>query len=132
MADYDKVKSIGNARVRSEIQIPCQESIVTLYTCRKIYTNYCRVLKRFDFDESQTVDFHDIFDGPAAIRVVPSFLGKKRQVVETRPEVKIRVSCWEMVIVIWKCLIVCGILKKKKNPSPVMRRQSSQSIIQTV
>ena len=45
--------------------------VVTMYTCRKIYTNYQRVMKRFDFDESETVDFRDIFDGPAAIRVLP-------------------------------------------------------------
>jgi len=44
--------------------------MVTIWTCRKIYTNYQRVLKRFDFDESETVDFHDIFNGPAAIRVM--------------------------------------------------------------
>lgn len=44
--------------------------IVTIYTCRKIYTNYRRVIKRFEFDESETVDFHDIFNGPAAIRVL--------------------------------------------------------------
>lgn len=43
---------------------------VTVYTCCKIYRNYQRVLNRFDFDESQTVDFHDIFNGPAAIRVM--------------------------------------------------------------
>lgn len=45
-------------------------SLVTLYTCRKIHTNYQRILQRFDFDENDTVDFHDIFNGPAAIRVV--------------------------------------------------------------
>jgi len=45
--------------------------LVTLYTCHKIYSNYQRVLKRFDFDESETVDFYDIFNGPAAIRVLP-------------------------------------------------------------
>ena len=103
---------------------------VTLYTCRKIYINYCRVLKRFHFDESQTVDFHDIFEGPAAIRVMP-FMGRKRQVVKrTKSEdqsellgnehyhVEISDGMWDS--------------EGKKNPSPVMRRQSSQPIIQTV
>ena len=46
--------------------------LVTMYTCCKIYRNYQRVIQRFDFDESQTVDFHDIFNGPAAIRVMPN------------------------------------------------------------
>ena len=45
--------------------------LVALWTARKIYRNYRRVQQRFDFDESETVDFTDIFNGPAAIRVVP-------------------------------------------------------------
>ncbi|CAJ1951844.1 unnamed protein product [Cylindrotheca closterium] len=45
--------------------------IITLITCRKIYQNYQRVTKRFSFDESETVDFRDIMEGPAAIRAAP-------------------------------------------------------------
>ena len=45
--------------------------IMTLITCRKIYQNYQRVTKRFSFDESETVDFRDIMEGPAAIRAAP-------------------------------------------------------------
>ena len=44
---------------------------VTLWTCRKMYSNYVRVMRKFDYDESETVDFSDIMDGPAAIRAVP-------------------------------------------------------------
>lgn len=44
--------------------------VVTLYTCVKIYGNYRRVVRRFGFDESETVNFDDIFHGPAAIQVV--------------------------------------------------------------
>ena len=43
---------------------------VTLYTCFKIHQNYRRVVQRFGFDESETVNFDDIFYGPAAIQVV--------------------------------------------------------------
>lgn len=106
--------------------------MVTLYTCRTIYTNYCRVLKRFDYDESQTVDFHDIFEGPAAIRVMPPFMGKqKRQVVKrTKSEDQVELLgnehySVEMSDRMWDS-------EGKKNPSPVMRRQSSQPVIQTV
>ena len=45
--------------------------IMTIFTCRTIYRNYQRVSKRFGFDESQTVDFRDILEGPAAFRAVP-------------------------------------------------------------
>ena len=41
--------------------------VITLITCRKVYPNYQRVCKRFGFDESETVDFRDIFDGAANI-----------------------------------------------------------------
>lgn len=44
---------------------------VTVYTSYKIYHNYRRVIRRFQFDESETVDFTDIFEGPASIRVIP-------------------------------------------------------------
>ena len=39
--------------------------VVTLHTSRMIYTNYRRVCMRFGFDESETVDFRDIMEGPA-------------------------------------------------------------------
>jgi hypothetical protein len=45
--------------------------IVTSWTSRQMYRNYCRIMKKFDYDERDTVDFRDIFDGPAAIRGVP-------------------------------------------------------------
>ena len=37
----------------------------------KMRSTYLRIVKKFDFDESQTVDFQDIFDGPAAIQAIP-------------------------------------------------------------
>ena len=46
------------------------------YTCYSIYKSYRRVLHKFEYDESETVDFNDIFEGPAAIRGVPSALRK--------------------------------------------------------
>ena len=39
---------------------------ITLITCKKVYDNYNRVVKRFDFDEGDTVDFPDIFESGAA------------------------------------------------------------------
>lgn len=45
--------------------------LVALFTSRKIYLNYRRIATRFDFDEADTVDFTDIFQGPAAIRTIP-------------------------------------------------------------
>ena len=41
--------------------------IITLITIRKVYENYHRVTRRFDFDENDTVDFKDIFEGAANI-----------------------------------------------------------------
>ena len=46
--------------------------LIALYTSRRIYVNYHRVSQRFHFNESDTVDFTDIFQGPAAIRAVPA------------------------------------------------------------
>jgi len=46
--------------------------IVALYTCRLIYQNFTRTQRLLDFDENDTVDFTDIFDGPAAIQALPT------------------------------------------------------------
>lgn len=43
--------------------------ILVLFTCRTIWLNYQRVQKRFAFDESETVDFSDIMEGPANIKL---------------------------------------------------------------
>ena len=45
--------------------------MIALITCRTIWRNYQRVQQRFDFDESETVDFRDIMEGPAAIQAMP-------------------------------------------------------------
>lgn len=50
---------------------------VTIFTGFQIYTQYMRVLNRFNFDESETVTFNDIFDGPAAIMAVPMGWGRR-------------------------------------------------------
>lgn len=44
---------------------------VALGTMMKMRSTYQRIVKKFDFDESLTVDFQDIFDGPAAIQAIP-------------------------------------------------------------
>ena len=45
--------------------------VVSIFTCRTIWKNYQRVQQRFAFDESDTVDFRDIMEGPAAIQAIP-------------------------------------------------------------
>ena len=45
--------------------------LLALMTCRTIWINYRRVQQRFSYDESETVDFRDIMEGPAAIQAIP-------------------------------------------------------------
>ncbi|KAL3779603.1 hypothetical protein HJC23_008905 [Cyclotella cryptica] len=45
--------------------------IIAVLTLIQMKSTYYRIVKKFDFDESLTVDFSDIFDGPAAIQAVP-------------------------------------------------------------
>jgi hypothetical protein len=42
-------------------------SLLTLVTGRTIWLNYQRVKRRFMFDESETVDFSDIMNGPISL-----------------------------------------------------------------
>jgi hypothetical protein len=44
---------------------------IAVFTMSRMRASYHRVAKKFDFDESMTVDFRDIFDGPAAIQAIP-------------------------------------------------------------
>mmetsp|Transcript_21941 Transcript_21941/g.44519 ORF Transcript_21941/g.44519 Transcript_21941/m.44519 type:complete len:248 (-) Transcript_21941:540-1283(-) len=44
---------------------------IAVYTINRMRGTYYRIVKKFDFDESLTVDFQDIFDGPAAITAIP-------------------------------------------------------------
>lgn len=44
---------------------------IAMFTILRMRDAYFRIVKKFDFDESLTVDFRDIFDGPAAIQAVP-------------------------------------------------------------
>jgi hypothetical protein len=43
---------------------------ITIFTAYRMYNNFKRVSKKFAYDESETVDFNDIFSGPAAITAV--------------------------------------------------------------
>lgn len=45
---------------------------ISVWTIAKMRETYYRIVKKFDFDENLTVDFKDIFDGPAAIHAVPT------------------------------------------------------------
>ena len=62
--------------LRWEGAIVCMS--ITAYTCYRIWTNYHRVYNRFAYDESETVDFRDIMEGPAAIQAVPTFYYNNR------------------------------------------------------
>ncbi|KAG7347367.1 hypothetical protein IV203_016072 [Nitzschia inconspicua] len=42
-------------------------SLLTIFTGRTIWVNYQRVQKKFTYDESETVDFSDIMNGPISI-----------------------------------------------------------------
>jgi hypothetical protein len=53
--------------------------MIAIFGCWKIWKNYQRVAHRFDFDESQTVDFRDIMEGPAAIQAIPWTLNPHNQ-----------------------------------------------------
>jgi len=51
---------------------------ITCFTCMRLYKSYLRIQETFEFDESETVDFSDIFNsGPAAITISspPSLAG---------------------------------------------------------
>lgn len=59
-----------------ETAVVCMTVAIT--TAFFMYSDYCRIQKRFDYDENETVDFTDIFEGPAAIRAMPSYSRKKQ------------------------------------------------------
>ena len=64
----------------------CAMSVCTIH---KMRSTYYRIIKKFDFDESLTVDFQDIFDGPAAIQAVSVAMWRDMQ---TRGGVKTKKS----------------------------------------
>lgn len=60
---------------------------ITILTALKMYKDYYRLQKRFSFDENETVDFTDIFEGPAAIMAVPNWYKmNKRDVGKSHDE----------------------------------------------
>ncbi len=59
-----------------EASVVCMS--ITLFTVLRLYKSYLRMVSTFEFDESETVDFTDIFEsGPAAITAVPSSVVKR-------------------------------------------------------
>jgi hypothetical protein len=67
--------TVGSVLISVWLILRCEAAfvcwLITLWTCRKMWENYKRVRERFGFDESETVDFSDIMDGPAAIIAIP-------------------------------------------------------------
>lgn len=51
--------------------------IITMYTVKVLVGHYERVKRKFAFDEDETVDFTDLFDGPGAIRIRNATKGKR-------------------------------------------------------
>jgi len=43
--------------------------LITIYTCKIMYVKFKRIKKMFHFNESETVDFSDLFDGPGYVRI---------------------------------------------------------------
>lgn len=65
--------TVGAITLAVVVILPLESAVIalaiSLYTARTIYCNYRRVLRRFDFDERDTVDFRDIMEGPGSIHV---------------------------------------------------------------
>mmetsp|Transcript_1743 Transcript_1743/g.4202 ORF Transcript_1743/g.4202 Transcript_1743/m.4202 type:complete len:260 (+) Transcript_1743:399-1178(+) len=72
---YGLVLTIGSVVMVVWLHLHWEASLVccliSLYTIMLMRQTHTRLVKKFDFDESQTVDFKDIFEGPAAIQAVP-------------------------------------------------------------
>lgn len=68
--------TVGSVLLSVWLMLPWDSALicwcVALFTCRKIYLNYVRVVTRFDFDESQTVDFRDFLEMPALKFITPA------------------------------------------------------------
>jgi hypothetical protein len=69
--------TVGSVLISVWLLLPAPSALlcwlISLVTCRSIYTNYLRVCKRFGFDESETVDFRDIMEGPAVASLTRLF-----------------------------------------------------------
>lgn len=64
--------------LRPEAALVCMS--VTIITGFKMYSDFLRISNKFKFDESETVDFTDIFEGPAAITAMPQrFLSTRKR-----------------------------------------------------
>jgi hypothetical protein len=48
--------------------------LVATFTCRVMWRNYCRVRAAFQYNEDETVDLRDLFEGVASIRAIPTRL----------------------------------------------------------
>ena len=74
--------TVGSVLLSVWLMLPWESALicwlVALFTCRKIYLNYVRVVTRFDFDESQTVDFRDFLDMPALKFITPAQTAVKK------------------------------------------------------
>jgi hypothetical protein len=72
---YGLILTMGSVVMCVWLHLHWEASIIccaiAVFTISRMRASYYRVAKKFDFDESMTVDFRDIFDGPAAIQAIP-------------------------------------------------------------
>ena len=72
---YGLVFTIGSVVACVWLHLHWEASLIccaiSLFTINRMRDTYYRITKKFDFDESLTVDFRDIFEGPAAIQAMP-------------------------------------------------------------
>lgn len=72
---YGLLLTIGSVVMVVWLHLHWEASLVccaiAVFTIKSMMDTYYRIIKKFDFDESLTVDFQDIFDGPAAIQGIP-------------------------------------------------------------
>jgi hypothetical protein len=73
---YGLVLTMGSVVMCVWLHLHWEASIIccaiAVFTMSRMRASYYRVAKKFDFDESLTVDFRDIFDGPGVIELPTS------------------------------------------------------------
>ena len=80
---YGLVLTIGSVVMVVWLHLHWEASLVccaiAVFTIHRMRSTYYRIVKKFDFDESLTVDFNDIFEGPAAITAIPMSMWRGMQ-----------------------------------------------------
>lgn len=71
---YGLAATVGSVLICVWLMLSNEAALVcmslTIMTCFKMYTSYLRISHKFEYNEKDTVDFRDIFDGPGAIGAI--------------------------------------------------------------